>query len=566
MFGNLTCKGQEARLIKMNKTLNTCDTINISQVYWLNLIPNLYNKDVLKVGTERTDNIMTIVHFDPKTLSCIGQPDVRTEDASIKYYETIDEVPSRVFDLIIFDEPKYLTSFKSFLSIKKMLLKISLLLRDEGILLLCFPDSHIQSLKYRYWIKKALSHTGFNCENYFFCTPTAEHPLHIIPYSEDSEWLVADLPNFNDKTITFKKKIKRVIKKKVFKTMGMYNPFRGLMLITGKSAKDMVYNEYILKIAKACLFNGKEKIKPFIILGVRGCVFRQYFFIYNAFKRKLLLIGKTGFEALDKTGDIRQEYENLTTLSKHKILFNERNIEVPTPILFESDSKRYFAVQSAVPGISVGKILRKYILQDNRKAAIKVLGELINILIFIQNVCTKRAINSTPRVKNDYFDNYVDIHNDWDKDDHNIYSNNVQHGDFTIGNIYIDTSTNKWGIIDWEDMAKGYPHLFDIFSLFTSIQFINEDVGTDNNVEYLYLSFIHTYFCENWFSNHLKSLVDFYCNSFQLDNRYIFHNLIAYLLFQRNKYKLIFKEINTQKLYEKMLHYSIKNEKDFVLK
>lgn len=82
MLVNATRKSHEVRLTEGAGHLDNYHAINISQANWMNLVPDLYNKDVLKVGTERIDNIMAIVYFEPKTLSCIGYPNVKIEKVS----------------------------------------------------------------------------------------------------------------------------------------------------------------------------------------------------------------------------------------------------------------------------------------------------------------------------------------------------------------------------------------------------------------------------------------------------------------------------------------------------
>ncbi|HKV40748.1 MAG TPA: phosphotransferase, partial [Blastocatellia bacterium] len=41
----------------------------------------------------------------------------------------------------------------------------------------------------------------------------------------------------------------------------------------------------------------------------------------------------------------------------------------------------------------------------------------------------------------------------------------IQHGDFVIGNIFLQGKTRHFEVIDWGDMASGFPPLYDIFTL-----------------------------------------------------------------------------------------------------
>jgi hypothetical protein len=44
----------------------------------------------------------------------------------------------------------------------------------------------------------------------------------------------------------------------------------------------------------------------------------------------------------------------------------------------------------------------------------------------------------------------------------------VQHGDFTIENLFLNPSDMKIAVIDWEQLVRGVPPLYDVFSLLVS--------------------------------------------------------------------------------------------------
>jgi hypothetical protein len=46
--------------------------------------------------------------------------------------------------------------------------------------------------------------------------------------------------------------------------------------------------------------------------------------------------------------------------------------------------------------------------------------------------------------------------------------NCVQHGDFTIENLFLNPSDKKITVIDWEQLIRGVPPLYDVFSLLVS--------------------------------------------------------------------------------------------------
>ncbi len=547
--------------------MNKFDNIlSFAKANWLNLIPSINDMNVLKVGTDKIDNIKAIIYCNPKLLSCIGQSNNNLRSNSIVYYESINDVPLATFDLIIVDESKYLITAKSFSSYRKILIKLYTVLKSDGVILLCLPDN-IGYLKYRYWTKKVLSEMAFKWMSYYFCDPSSEYPFKISQYSKSTKWLVEQLPNVKIRHTTIKESLRNFLKNIVFKITDIYNPFRGLIVLTGNSALPITCNDNLKTIlTNYCKGAEAEKqIKPFFIYLASINLLKQYVFIYNELNSNLLLVVKIGYKLPGRIGDVRQEYENLLAINICREILKRRNIIIPEALGFESYAHigKDFTVQSGVPGISISSIMDRYIRQGKREDIYRILNEIVNILIYLQEVYAKETVNSeVSTISSAYFNNYKSI--SFSGKDAATYLNQVQHGDFAANNIYFDISTNEWGIIDWEWMAKGFPPLFDTFSFFTSIRFIKNSKAYNNEFDKYYLSFIHTYFSKNWFSDYLKILFERYCNLSQIDKRFVFSYFLKYLLFNCNKYRLYYKLPQYQYLYEKMLNYAVTNKNDFI--
>lgn len=531
---------------------NNKENINIPQTGWLQILPDLKDKKILKLGTEREQNIMTMAIFGPKSIHCIGNGHIETKNSLIQKFNTLDEVAGEKFDLVILDEPNYLMSFDSFLDIKELLTNCFNLLQDEGLLLLCFPEEKTLSLKYRYWIRKILRNLT-SASTFFLCMPSAELPLTIIPNTKKTKRLLKNLPDTNNRAYTIKQKIKKIIKNILFTITKLYNPLYGLILIAGKSSNPMTNNELLLDIA-GTLTNNEKLIMTFMSRREK-----QFVFIYNELSCQLQLIVKIGFSFDRQASHVKEEYDNLKLLSECKQLFSDNNINIPEPIKFLTSAQKEISAQSVVSGS------QDFLNLKNQKEALKILGELTKMQIFMQETCTKNIIKPVRWIDRDYLHNYMDLPLEWNIEDISINSKYIQHGDFAVINIHRDDEINKWGIIDWEWMAKGYPPLFDLFSLFNSIRFIDVKNVPENVIDKYYLSFIQTYFSINWFSNGLKSLIKHYCDYYQVDLCLVFRYFTAFLLLQCNKYRLFYKFAPYQNLYEKMLTYSLKHKKEFTL-
>ncbi len=151
--------------------------------------------------------------------------------------------------------------------------------------------------------------------------------------------------------------------------------------------------------------------------------------------------------------------------------------------------------------------------------------ELVEMQIFVRERCTKTIRNDVPVLRKEYLDNYLGIPLDFDSCDPGLYSDHVQHGDFTTVNVYLNTRRKEWGIIEWEGMARGYPHLLDLFCCITSVGFTGKETGSLSRDEISHRSFVDTYFGDCWFTNYAAQLVKRYCEYFHFENMRCFANL-----------------------------------------
>ena len=202
------------------------NSVNVSIANWLNLLPDLQQKNVLKIGADSIDVIETINYCNVASLSCIGAPRIELNNLVHKFYQNETAIEEK-FDVVICDE---VLSIGSPNRLREFLCNIKELLNESGTLLVCSPDGW-RNFKYRNVIKNALQAESKALLKYYICDPSVVSPFAIIPYIRDKEWLMYSYPNINEKIFDTKAVIKEKIKGYIFKILGIYNPFRGLVVV-----------------------------------------------------------------------------------------------------------------------------------------------------------------------------------------------------------------------------------------------------------------------------------------------------------------------------------------------
>ncbi|MCW8855335.1 MAG: aminoglycoside phosphotransferase family protein [Gammaproteobacteria bacterium] len=544
-------------------------SINVSQANWLNLLPDMKDKNVLKAGTNNIDNIVSISYTSPNNLSCIGDSLDKLNEVVNNFYTNIEEISESSFDYIILDEPEYLLELKSLRRIKQNLFKLSKLLKSGGQIMVCVPDTAL-SFIYRFFIRTYLKQVKLSHQNYYLCDSSSDEPMTIVPYINNIKWLASDLPNHNEKPFTFKSIAKSYIKRTIFNSMGIYNPFRGLILVASRSFNN-----------DSCFITGYDKLKRVTqdevdIIKYEGlelvCVcmtakylMKHYLFFYNKLNGDLVLIGKVGYKSDLHIDDMERDYRNLDMVSDCKVHLDKFKIKVASSDYYSKSLNKSILIQTAVAGKSLRYIFGKMLSQNMNDDLLGFLDKITDVQINIQDICLQNLSHKVSAIDNDYFYNYLNAPLDDILSNESDFFHYIQHGDFAVNNVFLDEVSNEWGVIDWEWLGSGFPPLFDLFSLFTSIRFSKGGVTKYDAFEGYYISFTDSFFDKNWFSEFLIGLVKRYCNHYDLSMDDVYRYFIAFILFHCNKFRK--NELpEYQSLYEKMMKFTIDNKDKFIFK
>lgn len=541
--------------------------INVSSSNWLNIIPDIQDMDVLKIGTQKSDNIISILYSNPKSLSCVGTSNDNIKTYVNNFFDNIDNVPYKCFDSIILDEPEYITEAKSIDSIKSIISKLSKSLKINGTIIICVPDTMFH-IKYRHIVKAAFLSQKFDIIKYYLCDPSSDNPMTIVPFTGNSKWITRNLPNLNEKPFNFRSIIKSYIKYFLFTLTRIYYPYRDLIIVAQKSdnTESVFFSGF--KDLKKITNNGTEIVKyediDLTYICMTATYLRQhYVFFYNKSNDDLVLITKIGYESSLEIDNMERDYSNLSIVSSCQNELDLRNIRVASPAYYNTTQDKSILVQTSVPGKSLGHIINKYFYKSDRDNIIRLLDELTNIHIYIQDVFSTKLEKNITRLSSDYYNNYNNYNIGFSNKDSFSFLRFIQHGDFAVNNIFFDSNSKEWGIIDWEWLSIGFPPLFDLFSLFTSIGFTKSKTHKSNIFDRYFVSFTDTFFDDNWFSKSLINFIKRYSKHHNLSLSDTYMYIIFFLLFHCNKYR----KNNLpeyQNLYERMLTHTLNNKESFI--
>jgi SAM-dependent methyltransferase len=266
------------------------------------------------------------------------------------------------------------------------------------------------------------------------------------------------------------------------------------------------------------------------------------------------------------TGDeklLRSELRNLQLVSSRLTSCINSNFHVPKPMGFVRIGSYAYSIEEAAKGEQFSRLIfsaskRKRLLRLKRDLPLCVevaiqIGEIMHGNLEIDEVdpswwqvpdqkrlpVGREACRSYQR--------------DW-----------VQHGDFTIENIFLDPTTEKLTVIDWLDLKRGLPPLYDVFSLLVSALSgaVTEGNGIGESSRGWEAYFLEAFFGNRSAANFFRELLVLTCSRLQVPTTELWELFLQFLVVRTNYF--ISRESGQRELYSKFLELAVLNRKRFI--
>jgi len=116
----------------------------------------------------------------------------------------------------------------------------------------------------------------------------------------------------------------------------------------------------------------------------------------------------------------------------------------------------------------------------------------------------------------------------------------IQHGDLSVENLFFQRETGQIEVIDWADLASGFPPLYDIFHFLYSASYLTPSEGRTtfpSELERWIASFKSTFLAKNGFAIIVSQLIHDACERLKIDPKLIPSLLIEFLIIRSHYYK-----------------------------
>jgi len=141
----------------------------------------------------------------------------------------------------------------------------------------------------------------------------------------------------------------------------------------------------------------------------------------------------------------------------------------------------------------------------------------------------------------------------------------VQHGDFTIENIFLEPTTEKLTVIDWDDLRRGLPVLYDVFSLLVSAlpAVVIEEKGPRESSRRWEAHFLAAFFGNGSTAKFYRKLLLVACGRLQIPPAGLWQLFLEFLVVRTHYHAS--RESDQRELHSKFLELTLRNSQHFIL-
>ena len=537
-----------------------------SQTQWLNLL-SVEGKSVLWWGKEFEQAVVALRERRCKQLTCIGPPNEALTRYGVTCVESANAIPKGSIDIAFIRAGCFFDSFRSGEGFDTAIAGICRILKSDGLLLVAIPQGS-KSVVRRHLTTRALMREGFKYHQHYLEDSLAPFHRAIVPYSEDPEWAVqylADASTIHRSGIVGR--LKQTAKRTVYRITGIFNPRYALLVLARKTPDDSApgapsLSERTRTIASQLL--GHPSKTP-VVLWTRPYSGKQQLFSFYPRNHNLLAIGQVSIQTQDRGGLARQSYENLVLLSPLVGVLAGKGISVPVLLEGGESGPMTFYVRSGVTGENIDDLVQTYLRRDDRRRLASLVQESLDLQALCQDELTSSLRDRAPRIEDHYFENYLNLPLEDYSPLGQVGAGMVQHGDFAPVNILHYAARGQWGLIDWEWMRASYPPLFDVFTFFLRVHYLEHRRNGLTPQQELVNSVVDSFFSSNWFSVFVRDQTYRYCDRYKIPYKDAFDHFTRFLLFQCGRYRYaITAHPTTIASYEEVLKWSISHKERFV--
>ncbi len=400
--------------------------------------------------------------------------------------------------------------------------------------------------------RKLLMKAGFSSMSFYWADPGYNQPYKLIPISERRLiqrhlWDLLDHPGPRKST-----HLKMAVKRFAAKLPMIPWVIPDYVIFARKAGADETKLElWLQKQLNAGAGVGRSESGPqtgvVFDLQTRPFASNQVLRLWKPAQSCEIAFAKVDVRVDEPTNYSSSEYSNLDTINKMLSAAPERSVCVPKLIGSLTQGNTYYFLETAARGVQFSRRIRRPRYFSNFRRVKKDFARVIRASVDLSQRLA--ALSNVRKVDSTWYK--IPREPEWpqglatDIARMRYFTSGdkggwVQHGDFTVENIILDPAGDRIEVIDWGDMAGGFPPLYDVFSLILSSGYVRRSrnrYDLSNNYEYRKASFSDLFFSGEGLGPIMAELVTDACGALNVPAQLIPALLLEFLIIRINYYR-----------------------------
>jgi ubiquinone/menaquinone biosynthesis C-methylase UbiE len=402
--------------------------------------------------------------------------------------------------------------------------------------------------------RKLLGDAGFAASSCYWAVPAYNQPHQLIPLTMPA-WVAELFLDLDDHPSPRPKRLWQSRLKRVLAHSRLLHPFLPdfvLMASKRSERRTKLYSWLQTELAQDHERNDGVTAPPQLTwaLQTRYCSRKSIVRLGNQANGRDVAFLKVYVG----TGETQEKVEaELVNLAMVRESFNEDarySFGLPRTLSTHRVGKTFYCLEAAAAGISISRMVyRLGYFADARRVEndfARIIECVIEMTRALQKVSGASAIASgwrdrpeeliIPVTTRAGMDGGLSVTNSSSE----YPAGWVQHGDFSVENVFLDRHAGSIEVIDWADLAAGFPPLYDLFTLFFSAGYLSpmqEGATFSNEEERWVASFRATFWSDTSFSRIVRKLILRACEQLGVPQDLIPSLMIEFLLVRSHYYK-----------------------------
>jgi SAM-dependent methyltransferase len=408
--------------------------------------------------------------------------------------------------------------------------------------------------------RKLLNEAGIPCHSFYWSYPGYNEPLSLIPVRG---FLLRNhrLSQFAEPSEAWKQGWRQWAKRRLRWGRLLRFVVPDFLIFAGTSADGAPVCRRLLEELERSLPQIHSSSQPdcSLVVNQKKSVIR----VFDTETESLRFVIKASPLAGDER-PVRPELRNLQLVSSRLATGSMANFYVPEQMGFVRIGNFAYVIERAAKGEQFSHLL---FLAPKRQRFQRLLKDL--------PLCVEVALQIAERMHGNLEVDEIDPRW-WRKPDRKGLPNDrevgrsrqhdwVQHGDFTIENIFLEPATEKLTVIDWDDLRRGLPPLYDVFSLLVSAlpAVVTEENPIGDSPQGWETHFLAAFFGNGSAAKFFRKLLEMACSRLHIPPAGLWEAFLQFLELRANYYAS--RESDQCELHSKFLELALRNSQHFIL-